>query len=122
MLSDARSVGALLRKCAFLCLALSVFWFGLHARIQAYTSATSNLTASKLSTEKHSAKVLRALEKEDAPTDDADALIVGIFLRGLHAEVTALPPGQLAKVELADPRRLDLGGIYSLHGPPAKNL
>ncbi len=77
MLSDTRSVGALLRKCAFLFLALSVFCFGLHARIQAYTTANSNLTASKLSTEKHSAKVLKALEN-DAPTEDVDALVLGI--------------------------------------------
>ena len=122
MFSDARSVGALLRKCACLFLALSVFCFALHARIQAYTTATSNLTASKISTEKHSAKVLKALEKEDSPSDDADALILHIFLRGFHSDVTPQPLSELAKIELADPRRLDLGGIYSLHGPPATNL
>jgi hypothetical protein len=122
MSSDARSVGALLRKCAFLFLAFSVFCFALHARIQAYTTATSNLTASKISTEKHSAKVLKALEKEDSPTDDVDALILHIFLRGFHADATPQPSSELAKIELADPRRLDLGGIYTLHGPPANNL
>jgi hypothetical protein len=122
MLSDTRSVGALLRKCAFLFLALSVFCFGLHARIQAYTTANSNLTASKLSTEKYSAKVLKALENEDAPTKYVDALLLGVFLRGLHSEVEPIPLGELAKIELADPRRLDLSGVYSLHGPPATNL
>ncbi len=98
MRSNVRSVGTLLRKCAFLFLALSVFWFGLHARIQAYTTGASNFTASKLSTEKHSTKVLKALEKEDTSTDDVDALILSIFLRGFYSDATPQPLSELAKI------------------------
>ena len=121
MHSDVRSVGAF-RKCAFLFLALSVFWFGLHARLEAYKQAASNITDSKMSTERHSAEVLKALDKQDSPADDLNALVLGFFLRGFHSAVMPLPLGELARIELADPRRLDLGGIYSLHGPPATTL
>jgi hypothetical protein len=122
MLSNVRSVGAFLRRCAFLFLALSVFWFGLHARLEAYKSAASNTSASKMSTERHSADVLKAVDKQDAPADDVHALILGLFFLGFPPEVTALPVTVLAKIELADPRRLDLCGVYSLHGPPATTL
>ena len=121
MLSNVRSVGAF-RKCAFLFLALSVFWFGLHARLEAYKRTASNISDSKISTEKHSAEVLKALDKQDSPVDDLNALVLGCFLRGFHSAVAPLPSGELAKIELADPRRLDLGGVYSLHGPPATTL
>jgi hypothetical protein len=121
MLSNVSLVGAF-RKCAFLFLALSVFWFGLHARLEAYKRAASNISDSKISTEKHSAQVLKALDKQDNPADDLNALVLGFFLRGLHSAVTPLPLGELARIELADPRRLDIVGVYSLHGPPATTL
>lgn len=122
MLSDARSVGAFFRRCAFLFLALSVFGFGFRARLQAYTTSTSNLTASKMSTEKHSAKVLKAFEEQDIPADETDAQLI-MFLSCQPPYIASQPPvGQVAKIELADPRRLDLGGVYSLHGPPATTL
>ena len=121
MLSNVRSVGALIRKCALLFLALSVFWFGLHARLQNCASV-ENPTASKISTEKHSAEVLKALDKQHSPAEDLNSLVLGFFLRGLHSAVTPLPLGELARIELTDPRRLDLGGVYSLHGPPATTL
>jgi hypothetical protein len=122
MLSNGRSVGTFLRKCAFLFLALSVFWFGLHARLEAYKPAASNISDSKISTEKHTAEILQALDKQDSPTDDLNALVLGFLLRRFPSSVTPLPLGELARIELADPRRLDLGGIYSLHGPPATTL
>jgi hypothetical protein len=122
MLSNVRSVGAFFRRCAFLFLALSVFWFGLHARLDAYKSTSSNVSDSKMSTEMHSAKVLKALDKRDIPADEVGALLIGFFLCGLHSEATQLPVSQVAKIELADPRRLDLSGVYSLHGPPATTL
>jgi hypothetical protein len=75
-----------------------------------------------MSTERHSADVLKAVDKQDAPADDVHALILGLFFLGFPSEVTALPVKELAKIELADPRRLDLGGVYSLHGPPATTL
>jgi hypothetical protein len=121
MLSNVRSVGTF-RKCAFLLLALSVFWFGLHSRLEAYKRAASNISDSKISTEKHSAQVLKALDKQDSPAADLNALVRGLCLWGFHSAVTPLPLGELARIELADPRRLDLGGIYSLHGPPATTL
>jgi hypothetical protein len=121
MLSNVRSVGAI-RKCAFLLLALSVFWFGLHARLEAYKPAASNIADSKISTEKHSTEILKALDKQDSPADDLNALVLGFFLRGFHSAVSPLPLGEIARIELADPRRLDLGGVYSLHGPPATTL
>jgi hypothetical protein len=122
MLSNVRSVGAFLRRCAFVFLALSVFWFGLHARLEAYKSATSNVSYSKMSTERHSAEVLKAVDRQDAPADDVHALILGLFFSGFPSEATSLPVRELARIELADPRRLDLGGVYSLHGPPATTL
>jgi hypothetical protein len=122
MLTDARSVGAFFRRCAFVFLALSVFWFGLHARLEAYKSTTSSLSDSKISTEKHSAEVLKALDKQDSSADEVHALLIGFLLSGFHAEATQLPVSQVAKIELADPRRLDLSGVYSLHGPPATTL
>jgi hypothetical protein len=122
MFSNVRSVGAFLRRCTFLLLALSVFWFGLHARLEAYKSAASNVSDSKISTEKHSAEVLKALDKQDSPADDVDALIQEFFLQGFHSSVSPLPLSEVARIELADPRRLDLGSVYSLHGPPATTL
>jgi hypothetical protein len=119
--SNVRLVGAF-RKCAFLFLALSVFWFGLHARLEAYKPAASNISDSKISTEKHSAQVLKVLDKQDGPADDLNALVLGLFLRGFHSVVTPLPLGEVARIKLADPRRLDLSGVYSLHGPPATTL
>jgi hypothetical protein len=121
MLSNVGPAGAF-RKCAFLFLALSVFWFGLHARLEAYKSAASNISDSKMSTEKHSAEVLKALDKQDHTADDLNAVVPGVFLRGFDSAVTPLPLGELARIELADPRRLDLGGVYSVHGPPATTL
>jgi hypothetical protein len=122
MLTDARSVGAFFRRCAFVFLALSVFWFGLHARLEAYKSTTSSLSDSKISTEKHSAEVLKALDKQDSSADEVHALLIGFLLSGFHAEATQLPVSQVAKIELADPRRLDLSGVYFLHGPPTTTL
>ena len=121
MLSNVRSVGAF-RKCALLFLALSVFWFGLHARLEAYNRAASNVSDSKISTEKHSAEVLKALDKQDSPANDLNALILGSFLRTFHSAVTPLSLVELARIELADLRRLDIGGVYSLHGPPSTTL
>jgi hypothetical protein len=109
MLSNVRSVGAF-RKCAFLFLALSVFWFGLHARLGANKPAASNISDSKISTEKHSAEVLKALDKQDSLADHLNALVLGFFLRGVHSAVAPLPLGELARIELADPRRLDIVG------------
>ena len=119
MSSNVSSVGALLRRCAFLFLALSVFWFGLHARIEAFTTGASNLTASKLATEEHSAKVLKALEREDVGDTDIHAFLLELLVQSLRPQAVRLPLSELAKIELADPRRLDLDGTYTLHGPPA---
>lgn len=121
MLSNGRSVGAF-RTGALLFLALSVFWFGLHARLEAFTTGTSNLSASKMSTERHSAEILKALDEQDTPADGVAVLFVSLLLWRSHAELTPLPLGEVAKIELADPRRLDFGGNYSLHGPPATTL
>jgi hypothetical protein len=121
MHSNVRRAGAF-SKCAFLFVALSVFWFGLHARLEAYKSAASSISDSKMSTEKHSAKVLKALDKQDSPGDEVDASIQGFCLWGFHSSVSPLPLRELARIELADPRRLDLAGVYSLHGPPATTL
>ena len=121
MRSNVRSVGSLLHKYAFLFLALSVFWFGLHARLQTYKSVPENPTASKISTEKHSAKVLEALDRQAEPANDLVVLAFGVFLSGFHLQVS-LPLSELAKIDLSDPSRLDLAGLYSSHGPPSTIL
>lgn len=122
MLLNLRSVGALFCRGAFLFLALSLFWFGLHARLDAYKPAASNVSDSKMSTERHSAEVLKALDHQDRSAGDVDRLLLGLFLRDVHSEVAALPLSELARIELADPRKLDCGSVYSLHGPPATHL
>jgi hypothetical protein len=118
MLSDARSVVSLLRKCALLFLAFFVFGFGLQARLVQYWPSPPNPTASKISTEKHSAQVLKALDKQDEPANSADGLAFALFLMGFQAAPTLQSASEQAAIRLSDPRRLDLNGVYSSHGPP----
>lgn len=118
MLSDARSVGSLLRKCALLFLAFFVFSFGLHAKLAQYWPSPPSPAASKISTEKHSAQVLDALDKQDEPANSTDRLAFALFAMGFQAAPTFQSVGEQAAIRLSDPRRLDLNGVYSLHGPP----
>jgi hypothetical protein len=120
MLSNVRSAGAFVRKWVVLFLVLSVFWFGLHARLEAL-KRPANIADSKMSVERHSAEVLKAVDKQDSPTDDVDALILRCFSRTFHSAV-APPLSELARIELADPRKLDPSGVHSLHGPPPATL
>jgi hypothetical protein len=121
MLSNVRSVGSLIRKCAFLFLAVSVFWFGLHARLQSYKSTPENPTASKIATEKHSAKVLQTLDRQVQPDSEIAVVVLGFFLAGFSSQLSR-PLSELARIDLSDPSRLDLAGIYSSHGPPSTIL
>jgi hypothetical protein len=122
MLSSVRSVGAAFQKCALLFLALSIFWFALHARLESVRLASSNVTATKVFTGKHSADPLNATHKQATPAFEADALVLAFLLYGAYREAARLPLSELAKIELADPRGLHQFGVYSLHGPPATTL
>jgi hypothetical protein len=107
MLSDAGSVGGLSRRVAFLFLALSVFWFGLHARSKAYKSPSSTRSDSKMSTPMRSADVLTSIDRHVSPTDPVGALLIRLFFSRFHSDAIQLPFSQIARFELADPRRLD---------------
>jgi hypothetical protein len=121
MRSNVRSVGSLLRKCAFLFLALSVFWFGLDARLEAYKSSPPNPTAAKISIEKHSARVLESPDKQAEPDNGLVVLALGVVLSGFYLQPSP-PLSELAQIELSDPSRLSLTGLYSSHGPPSITL
>ena len=111
------SVGVFLHACAFLFLGLSVFCFGLYTRLEAYKAMPSNIANSKMSTEKHSAESLKALEMQESLPDHLHALVLGFLLPAYDLKI-APPPSELARIELADIQRLNLGSVYSLHGPP----
>jgi hypothetical protein len=118
MHSNVRPMVSLLRKCALLFLAFFVFSFGLQARLSQYWPSPPNPTASKISTEKHSAQVLKALDKQDESANSTDRLAFALFLMGFQAAPTLQSVTEQAAIRLSDPRRLDLHGVYSSHGPP----
>jgi len=122
MLSSMRSVGLLIRRCAFLSLAFCIFGFGLHARLAQYDPLPPNPTAAKISNEKHSAQVLKAFAERDEALHATDGPAFTLFLSGLRI----LPVFQTATAQvtigLSNPMRLDQKGIYSLHLPPPSSL
>jgi hypothetical protein len=109
---------SLLRKCALLFLAFFVFSFGLQARLSQYWPSPPNPTASKISTEKHSTQALKALDKQDESANSTGGLAFALFSMGVQAAPTLQPVSEQAAIRLSDPRRLDLNGVYSSHGPP----
>ncbi len=119
MISNARSTVLLLRKCGLLLLALSVFGFGLQARLAQYKPCPPNPTAAKISTEKHSARALQVLAERDKAPRPADRLASATFFNGARTQLIPPSASERARIELCDPRKLDANHVYSLHGPPS---
>jgi hypothetical protein len=116
MLLKARSFG---RIAALLFLALAVFGWGLQAKLELYkpVSVQKTLTA-KLLTEKHLAKVLKALEQPD-PTQPHSPVPALAFIFSFLLAVPLLQSlAQEAEIGLSHPGKLYLHGVYSLNLPP----
>lgn len=117
MLLKLRSSVPLIRKLALLFLAVTVFSFGLQAKLSLYRPiSTPNTSAAKISTERYSAQVLHALERPDGVPSLRDEF-------DLTMRVSRIAPAldsaaQQAEMVLWHPGRFDLNGDYSLHRPP----
>jgi hypothetical protein len=122
MLTGSRSVVPLIRKCAVLLLAFSVFGFGLQARLAAYNRCPPNPSAAKISTEKRSGAVLQAVEQKDDSPNPLDRLEFAFLLSGFWHQPIVQPAKEQAEISLRDPRRSDLNVVYSVHGPPTTIL
>jgi len=118
MLSHVRSIVPLIRKCVLLLLAFSVFGFGLQARLAQYKPSPPNPTAAKISTEKHSAQVLKVLAERDETPQPADWLAKALLISAIRMRPIPQPVTQQAEIGLSNPTRFDLNGVYSLHRPP----
>ncbi|AEU37324.1 hypothetical protein [Granulicella mallensis] len=118
MLSNARSAVSLLRSCALLLLAFSVFGFGLQARLAQYQPYPPNPTAAKIATEKQSEKVLKVLAERDQAPQPIEWLAHAFSLSGVLIQPISPSVIAQAEIRLSNPTRFDLNGFYSLHRPP----
>jgi hypothetical protein len=116
---NMRSLASLIRKGALVFLALAVFGLGLHARLEVYKTASSfNPTSAKVSTEKHSEQLLRALREHQEVPDFLSILAYGLGWSSIFAEHSCNPIIQSVEIGLFSPARYDQKGDYSLHRPP----
>jgi len=122
MFPSMRPVVLLIRKCALLLLAFSIFGFGLHARLAQYKPFPPNPTAAKVSTEKRSEQVLQALAARDEDLQTAGRPAFTFSLEGIRIRPVFQLATEQAKIGLSHPMRLDLNGVYSLHLPPPSSL
>jgi hypothetical protein len=119
MLLEARSLITLIRKSAILFLAFTVFGLGLHARLELYKSSSSfNPTSAKVSSEKHSAQILKGLEERHEVQDFTDKLAFGFVLSSIRVEPICNSITHAAEIGLSSPIRFDLSGDFSLYRPP----
>ncbi|MDQ2842936.1 MAG: hypothetical protein M3Y72_18235 [Acidobacteriota bacterium] len=110
---------AFTRNFALLFLAVAVFSWGLNAKLELYKPvSTQRAGLVKLSAEKHSAKVLKALEQQGAkqlpPTTLKPALVFSLLLAVLIRESLA----HRAEIALSSPSRFYLQGFSSRNRPP----
>ena len=119
MHSNVRPMVPLLRVSALLFLAFSVFGFGLHARLAQYKPSPPNPTSAKISTETRAAQALKAIDKHIASADGIDRLAFAYRVSKLQQPPRLQTAGEQARIDLSDPMRVDLHGVYRLHGPPA---
>lgn len=116
---EARPFAALIRRCAFLLLALSVFVLGLQARLALYQSVPSiNVTSAKISTERQTAQVLRSLEEREESHEPADKLSVALLLSGVYLQHAGLSRLEETQLSLTSPMRPALRRDNTLHLPP----
>lgn len=117
MLLKVRSSVLLIRKLALLFLAVLVFSFGLQAKLSLYHPlSTPNISAAKISTEKYSAQVLRALERPEVVPSRWDNFDLVLRVNSYVPAPDSVT--QRAEVILWHPGRFDVHGVYSLHRPP----
>jgi hypothetical protein len=119
MRQNNRSLVASVRNIALLFLAFAVFSWGLQAKLELYKAPSSQRTELvKLSTEKHSAKVLKAFELKgmDRVPSPVETLAI-VFLLLLAASLLESVVHK-AEIALASPSRFYLRGTYSLNRPP----
>src|ERR1700729_881985 len=107
------------RNAALLFLAFAVFSWGLQAKLELYKpiSVQKPLIA-KLSAEKHSAKILRALEQRDTTQAYSPVPVIALIVGLLWAVPVLQSVAQKANIGLSHPGKLYLHGIYSLNLPP----
>jgi hypothetical protein len=102
-------------ECALLFLAISVFGWGLQAKLSCYNSdsgsSTSTRSVAKLSTEKGSDRTVASVEHQDRPRLTWESLhfaAAAFMQQGNH-----VPPAYLSQLG-PEPR---IPGQFNLHGP-----
>jgi len=119
MLLKVRSFVSFGRNVALLFLMLAVFSWGLQAKLELYKPASvQKPLIAKLSTEKHSSRVLRALEQRDTTPNHSPAPTLALIFSFLLVVPVLQSVAQEAKIGLSHPGKLYLHGIYSLNLPP----
>jgi hypothetical protein len=119
MLSPMRSMFLLIRRCALLMLAFSVFALGLQARLAlCRSSAPMSVTSAKVSTEKRSAQVLESLEQRDEATHPSDRDVVAELIARAFVIPVFESLTDRAEIGLFAPTRLERSGNDTLHRPP----
>lgn len=104
---------------ALLFLMFAVFSWGLQAKLELYKPASvQKPLIAKLSTEKHSSRVLRALEQRDTTPNHSPAPTLALIFSFLLVVPVLQSVAQEAKIGLLHPGKLYLRGIYSLNLPP----
>ncbi len=119
MLLKVRSFVSFGRNAALLFLAFAVFSWGLQAKLELYKPASVQkpLTA-KLSTERHSLKVLRALEQRDTTQAYSPVPVLALIFGFLLAVPVPQSVAQETKIGFSHPGKLYSRGIYTLNLPP----
>jgi hypothetical protein len=107
-------------KCALLFLAVSVFAFGLNAKLSLYRKhqSTGTVAAAKLSTEKRSAQSTVVLKVVKEPLASAETLRLMAF--AVFHNVISSPAFRLHQVEvsLCSPCRCDSRSSLLMNRPP----
>jgi hypothetical protein len=119
MLLKERSLVAFSRNLALLFLAFAVFSWGLQAKLELYKApAAQRLELAKLSTEKHSAKVLSALTQRDMKQSPSPIPTVALIFCFLLVVPVLQSVAQRATIGLSSPGKFYLHGVSSLNRPP----
>jgi hypothetical protein len=119
MLLKVRSFVSFSRNLALVFLAIAVFGWALNARMGLPKAPTARtLDPAKLSTERNSPKVLKALEQKSSEKSPSAAVTLA-FVFSLLLAVPALESiTHRAEIALSSPSRFYLHAFYSLNRPP----
>lgn len=119
MLLKVRSFVSFSRSLALVFLAIAVFGWALNARMDLPKPQTARtLDPAKLSTERNSAKVLKALEQQDSESVPSPVVILEFVFSLLLAVPVLESVAHRAEIALSSPSRFYLQGFYSLNRPP----